>query len=334
VVGSKKPIKVAVIGGGCASIAAAFELTRPEHGGKYDVTVYQMGWRLGGKGASGRGAAGRVEEHGLHVWLGSYDNAFRLLRECYDQLSRDGARGRFRDWRDAFLPDSHLGIADRSPNGGWVAWTAYFPPAKGLPGDPIDRDNPFTIRNYLVRAAALLRALLFSTQTWPSHTGEEPQDAADFAAPLPPQSPEALGRAINALLRVGALTGAAALIEAMALVEMALRWLPKDIESTLSRLLDIIVVPLRRYLEQKVAADDEIRCKWEIIDIVLAVLVGVVRFQLLSDPRGFDAINDYDGREWLRLNGASERSLNSAFLRGLYDMALAYPDGDPAHPQR
>jgi glycine/D-amino acid oxidase-like deaminating enzyme len=77
VVGSKKPIKVAVIGGGCASIAAAFELTRPEHGGKYDVTVYQMGWRLGGKGASGRGAAGRVEEHGLHVQRNLRPNAFR-----------------------------------------------------------------------------------------------------------------------------------------------------------------------------------------------------------------------------------------------------------------
>ena len=48
----KKPIEVAVIGGGCASIAAAFELTRPEHKGKYHVTIYQLGWRLGGKGAS------------------------------------------------------------------------------------------------------------------------------------------------------------------------------------------------------------------------------------------------------------------------------------------
>ena len=32
------------------------------------------------------------------------------------------------------------------------------------------------------------------------------------------------------------------------------------------------------------------------------------------DPRGFDAINDYDSLEWLRLNGASERSLNSGYL--------------------
>ena len=96
VVGSKKPIKVAVIGGGCASIAAAFELTRPEHGGKYDVTVYQMGWRLGGKGASGRGAAGRVEEHGLHVQRNLRPNAFRYRASIKSQrmlLHIEGSKG-------------------------------------------------------------------------------------------------------------------------------------------------------------------------------------------------------------------------------------------------
>lgn len=62
--------------------ASAFELTRPEHQGKYHVTVYQLGRRLGCKGVFGRGPAGRIEEHGLHVWQGYYKNAFRLMREC------------------------------------------------------------------------------------------------------------------------------------------------------------------------------------------------------------------------------------------------------------
>jgi YVTN family beta-propeller protein len=33
-------IEVAVVGGGCAAVAAAFELTRPEHRGRYHVTMY------------------------------------------------------------------------------------------------------------------------------------------------------------------------------------------------------------------------------------------------------------------------------------------------------
>src|SRR5215469_5156181 len=63
-------VRVAIVGGGCAALTAAFELTKPEHNGLYEVTVYQMGWRLGGKGASGRGPGNRIEEHGLHLWMG------------------------------------------------------------------------------------------------------------------------------------------------------------------------------------------------------------------------------------------------------------------------
>src|SRR5215470_3787339 len=123
VVGKLKPIEVAIIGGGCASIAAAFELTRPQHQGKYHVTVYQVGWRLGGKGASGRGPADRIEEHGLHVWLGFYENAFRLLRECYAELGRVPGQARFAHWDDAFHRSSYVGVAESSPSGAWRDWT-------------------------------------------------------------------------------------------------------------------------------------------------------------------------------------------------------------------
>jgi len=99
-----EPIRVAIMGGGCAGISAAFELTRPEHRGRFAVTVYQQGWRLGGKGASGRGEAGRIGEHGLHVWMGFYENAFRLIRECYAELGKDPETESLGDWREAFSP--------------------------------------------------------------------------------------------------------------------------------------------------------------------------------------------------------------------------------------
>ena len=48
-----------------AALTCAFEITdAPDWQDQYDVTVYQLGWRLGGKGASGRGKDGRIEEHG------------------------------------------------------------------------------------------------------------------------------------------------------------------------------------------------------------------------------------------------------------------------------
>ena len=83
--------RVAILGGGVGAMSAAFALTEsPGWADRYDVTVYQMGWRLGGKGASGRNAAHgqRIEEHGLHIWMGCYENAFAVMQRCYAELGR------------------------------------------------------------------------------------------------------------------------------------------------------------------------------------------------------------------------------------------------------
>ena len=323
-------IRVAIVGSGCASVTAAFELTRPEHKGKYQVTIYQTGWRMGGKGASGRGPSGRIEEHGLHVWLGFYENAFRLMRECYAELGRDPATCPLASWRDAFFEEAHVGIVDPAADGNWVRWSSYFPPAPGLPGDPLDSSNPFTIRSYLAHVAALLRTLLMGLQTQKGSAPAVPLPST--TAEPPPGLGETLATQLGEWLQFGAYAAAAALIEAAALVEVVVRALPSYPENVALRLLHTMAGIVRKQFESVVCADDEVRCKWQIIDLVLAILVGSVRHRLLLAPRGLEAIDQYECREWLRMNGASERSLDSAFVRGLYDLALAYEAGDPSRP--
>jgi len=321
-------------------MAAAFELSRPEHEGKYHVTVYQQGWRLGGKGASGRGPADRIEEHGLHMWLGFYENAFRLMRECYAELGRDPEKCHIADWQDAFYPDNFVGMADVGKDGRWLHWTAFFPPADGLPGDPLTEHNPFTVTGYLTRTAALLRTLLTGVQTHQNARGSEAEDEQnitdtemdDSQVENPKGSVSGVIGSINRLLKFGLLTTTAGLIEAVAILEIAFKSGSKYPEGAILKLLQGIAATARRQLEDVFERDDELRYKWEIIDLVLAIVVGIIRFRLVYDPRGFDAINDYECREWLRLNGASERSVDSAFVRGLYDLAMAYPDGNPDRP--
>ena len=130
------PAKVAVLGGGPAGLAAAFELTAtPELRSRYEVTVYQTGWRLGGKGASGRNQAmcDRIEEHGLHVWFGCYDNAFSMIRRCYEE--RGGAWGApLASWRDAFKPTNEQIIYEQF-RGRWVPHAVRLPPTPFDPGD-------------------------------------------------------------------------------------------------------------------------------------------------------------------------------------------------------
>ncbi|QSQ22359.1 NAD(P)-binding protein [Pyxidicoccus parkwayensis] len=326
-----RPIEVAIIGGGCAGVTAAFELTRPEHEGRYHVTVYQLGWRLGGKGASGRGPADRIQEHGLHLWMGFYENAFQLMRECYAELKRDPATCPIADWRDAFTPDPFNGVADFSPSGRWLPWKVHLPPFEGLPGEPGVTLPRWTVGEYLARTLELLRTLLSAIQepgARPATSGTEAPASAPGVG-----SPEALLESMARLLKLGGFATLAAVVEALNLLEVALGTLRRYPMELLLRFHDAVASALRGLLEQRVAADDELRRLWEIADLVLAVVRGALRFRLVTDPRGFDAIDDYDCREWLRLNGASERSINSAFIRALYDLAFAYEDGDARRPR-
>jgi len=326
-----RPIEVAVIGGGCGAISAAFELSRPEHRGRYHVTVYQMGWRLGGKGASGRGPADRIEEHGLHVWLGFYENAFGLLRECYEELDRDPREHRIADWRDAFYPDPHVGVMEPAAGEGgeaeateradavWQPWIGFFTPLEGAPGDPLTDRNPFTLRAYLRRTVELLVNLLRSARR---------------SLPDDPPAGGLRGLAGDAarVAKLGTAVVLAGAIHAAKLLADLLETVPAPPADQALRLLDTVSSGVRGWIESRARRDDELRRIWEILDLVLAILAGVFRFGLLTDPRGLDALDDYECREWLRLNGASEGSVNSAFVRGLYDLALAYEDGDVERP--
>ena len=330
---TSRPVKVAVIGGGCASIAAAFELSRPEHRGKYEVTIYQVGWRLGGKGASGRGPADRIEEHGLHIWMGFYENAFRLLRECYAELNRDPRKVRFADWRDAFSTEPIIGLLDQTREGNWQTRISHFPPADGLPGDPITENNPFTVRAYFVRAIEMARVLLNAAEkqfvgTPNLRRGQfnaDPQRQTSFTSDV---LLEQIARMIKYGIG-GTLTG---VIEALGLLQALLSTISSYADGAILRFMEAIASSTRNILQPMVESDDEVRWIWEITDLTLSTMVGIVRFGLLTDPRGFDAINEFESSEWLRVNGASESAINSAMVRGLYDLAFGYQSGDTTRP--
>src|SRR6185436_12961636 len=102
--------RIAVLGGGLGGLSTAYEIAakHPE----YQITVFEMSWRLGGKCASSRNqeVARRNEEHGIHVLFGCYENGFYLIRRVYAQLGLD--------WKSAFEPQSSFSVVDKG-SGEW-----------------------------------------------------------------------------------------------------------------------------------------------------------------------------------------------------------------------
>jgi len=319
---SSRP-RVAVLGGGIAGLAAAWRLSEPGWEGQFaSITVLERGFRLGGKGASGRGAHGRIEEHGLHVWLGHYDNAFRLVRDCYAELDRDRTDPRcpIRRWEEAFIPAGQLGLFDSGP-GGWAPWVATFTQNRQLPGEPGADGCAASVVEMLLRSALLIRDFYVSLDF-----GRAAVPRVSLStSPVPPR-PSASRAALGALTS----TVLAVSTQLLALAGLgAQRLAGPGGAAAINAAFD----PLLGRLRTALGTDVRARRLHDLVDLVRSVLSGMAADGLGSDRDAYDAINHLEFRDWLRGHGAQESTLQSAIVRGQYDLVFSHQDGDPARPR-
>jgi uncharacterized protein with NAD-binding domain and iron-sulfur cluster len=310
---------VAILGGGMAAMAAAWRLSEP--GWERDlgsITVYQRGWRLGGKGASSRGVHGRVEEHGLHLWLGYYENAFRLLREVYAELDREHTdpQAPIRTWREAMLPTQEVGLEDRDQVG-WHHWVGLFTPNDELPGEPGTTGREVTVVDLARRALRLVADFLASLPTEVATRGGT-VSLSGSAAP-----PTAVDVAVTGI----PIAVAAGILEAATRLHVAAE--RPDLEGAVGG-LDDALASIREALADRARTDADLRRTWHLISVMTAAVRGVLADGLLTDPRGFHAIDDEDFLDWIVRHGASPDVAEFAFIRGLYDLVFADGGADRA----
>lgn len=306
---SGRRARVAIFGGGMAGVSAAWRLSEPGWRERLEsITVYQRGWRLGGKGASSRGANGRIEEHGLHLWLGYYENSFRLLRECYAELDREHTdpAAAIRTWREAMLPSGTVGLEDQRPEG-WHHWLGEFSPNDLDPGDPESAGGEF-------RAAEVLRRTLQLIADFLQSLPDEPSAAP--ALSTSPEPPRATSAVLTGL-RVGVL---AAVLEASAQLHGALG-LTGPAPSV--QALDRAIAATRDVLAGVASEDSDVRRTWHLLAILMAVARGMLADGIVTGQRSLRALNDEDFLDWVGRHGAPAEVEGFAFIRGLYDLGFA-----------
>lgn len=302
--------KVVVLGGGMAGLAAAWELSAPGWEERFDrITVVQRGWRLGGKGASSRGINGRIEEHGLHVWLGYYHNAFRLVRAAYDVLDRPSTdpTAAVTTFDDAFVPAPVVGLEDRQ-GGDWEHWVAEFSGTERRPGTDDAPATPLTPVTFVQRALRLL---------------------ADFAASNDPGAPDPAGRQTTATTAAATTAGVILRLLDAAIPAVERLALSPAIDATG---LVTMVERWRRSLATDAMTRAPDRRTWHLVDLVTTTIVGLAADGLLVPGGRLSDINHLDYREWMRLHGAAEETLDSPLVRGVYNLVFGFVDGDPDRP--
>lgn len=290
---SKGRETIVIIGGGVSALTTAFELTSlPNWQERFDITVYQMGHRLGGKGASGRNRRrfDRIEEHGLHLFYGFYDNAFSLLRRCYGELARP-AGAPLATLEDAFKPHS-LVVFEEERRGGWQHQPLLFPRNEDAPGLGEPTPTP---------AAMIPRMLRFLLDLFDAQPELRGGRRAGVALRL---LRGAIGRAIDELGEFLGEPGSGL-------------WVVRRDEAA-ARLLGLSQLA-QRHFAPLLEGQPGLRVAWVAVDVTLAMIRGMIADRLVEETWvDWRRLDHEDFRAWLRRHGASAEAVTSSTVNGVY----------------
>lgn len=330
--------KVAILGGGVGAMTAAYALTEsPGWKDKYEITVYQMGWRLGGKGASGREASRgqRILEHGLHIWFGFYHNAFGMMQTAYRECLEKGLSpgSPFASWEDAFKGQNFL-TAMEFLDDQWKRWDMDFDIRPGQPGAGEATLGPWDyvklmlawMKEQVDKEHHPVRALLHAVGDGIHLLEEETRTIiTEFGAWF--QHREV--HVSTSFPQVGHIHKPAPDLHAANDLAQRMHEDPRDQspehQAALLTLVKSFHGRLNKHYEEY-EYPDRCRREWILFDMATSAVRGILADGVLDE--GFDVIDKYDGREWLALHGCRDTSYDSSMVRGMYDLVFAYERGD------
>jgi uncharacterized protein with NAD-binding domain and iron-sulfur cluster len=302
-----------IIGGGVGAMTAAWSLATSKQ--NLDITVYQMGWRLGGKGASGRNLEApyhaRIEEHGVHVWSGLYENAFRAMREVYLELGR-APDAPLAQCFDAFLPHDIIAL-EEFYQGKWYPWIIRVPTNAQLPGnqDATLLPSLWAYATEAVRFVTMLVQDLFNPQA----TALKDKTGIPTAHIDQRHQSSIISMLESLLLHLA--EGIAELL--LPVWNIILRLL-KD-------MLEALWLVVKNHLD-----DTAVRRAWIMGNFVYANLAGAFAEDVFAN--GLDFLDQYDYREWMAKYAIHDDRLmlDSPWAYFMYDAEFAYIDGDTNRP--
>ena len=292
--------KVAILGGGIAGLTAAFELSsQPNWQSQFDITLYQMGWRLGGKCATARGPHQRIEEHGIHGFLGSYYNTLPLMRQCYAALGRQPGQP-LATFEEAFKPESFV-LMWEYIDGKMTRWPFTSPRNNLIPGDLASLEKLQSVAHWVSATATVLDALL------------------DHHA----QSYSELGIVKSAQWLLGR-----TLVKGVLTVLQSETVALQGVDSALWKALDSAWLWVRDTAEKLVEGNTELRRLLIVAEFLLAIIRGCIKDQVAT--QGFDVLDNENFSDWLLRHGASVMVVSSPMALNTVNLSYQYPQGDTA----
>lgn len=330
--------KIVILGGGLGGLTTAWALAGPHNreAEDLDITVLERGWTLGGKAASTRsskvGYGERVEEHGIHLFLGFYVHAFRVLRDAYmySGLDRDGTHP-VTCVEQAFLPQQMATTfeLDRAPE--HQRWDIAFPADEtSRPWDWRGDDPPEITLQVLLH-----RAVVWLQQVFEPEAGHDLPYWIRLLRGVRDTVDEGWGmlrREIGDNLREVAGEFTALTTGAFVADHSSHRLLREKTEKLQEKIRQFTkdTATQRDDSEDRLAAER----LGVIVELCATAIYGIVAEGIVMGGKSFDDIDGEELRAWLRRYGCSDGALRSPVLDVYYHLAFAYEDGSPEFSKR
>ena len=300
-------------------MTTAWALTHGDNAGKYEVTVYTDDHLLGGKAANTRGENDRIEEHGLHMMLGWYENVFSVVRAAYT-ARQPAPDNPFQSWEDAFVPQRTVSLGDlahRATEPKWETWTVRLPRRPGKPGDGrgLTGDHDFLTAMVAWLDSVLRSALKARKRLWRKDERAVVKKARRQARRKGRVRPRIFHAALDRIQLLWSERDAAA---------------PPDVFNNMLELLQEFAEWLDHDLH---LAEDNLRRAVRLLQLGVVVVRGYLK-DIVRPRAAFNSLNHLEFRDWLKKHGAGPELRWWAPIRALYTLGFAYEDGEHTDPDR
>lgn len=281
-------------------LTTAFELTsQPDWQERFDITVYQLGWRLGGKCASSRGPNARIEEHGIHGFMGSYFNALPMMSDVYAELGRRPDQP-LATFEEAFL-GSNFTMLWEWLDGGLKPWPMRAP----------SNDIPPTDGSYYKGVPTAILAIL---------------DEVEQMLAVTPGAPPAVK-----LCLCGLLDAARRQVETVPVSEGPRHPLVAEIEGA-RRLVGSLAQAANR-ADPGIAQNlNTLRQALLTLDFYAALIVGALCDNV--EVNGYDVLDPENWTDWLTRHGIHAATLQSPIVMTTVNICYQSPNGDTSRAAR
>jgi len=261
-----------------------------------------MGWRLGGKGATGRGPDGRIQEHGIHGFAGFYWNSTKMLHDSYEQLNGANppppAPGHLPNSIESALVPNNFSVTPFFANGTFTEAPLFMP---GNDDHPWLRPIALTTDDVIETLVSTIVGMIGQTEL--EH---------DFWH-------EPGGRRL-----LGFLSGVSRWWVTRELARLVTAAATAD-HSALLRLLDKI---LGRFLDHELDQPGAARNRFIALDFLRAMVKGFVDDGVLEPGFEVDSLDGENYLEWLARHGAHEVTLRTGTPNAPAFICFLFPNGD------